>query len=314
MKYTKLTALLALSLAFAQTFDVEAFSTSVKTKEGVVTGVEDKKYATVNWWGIPYAAKAEGKLRYQAPKLAPKHKAPLDCSKVGPVNVQFNGKNVIGEEGALILDITRPNTDEKNLPVLVFLHGGNNQTSHSRLWMGQKFAQEANAVYVSLQYRLGLLGWNNLPAITQGGKWEKSGNFGLADQELALTWVKNNIKAFGGNPNNITVSGFSAGGRDVMAMLISPEFKGKFNKAISFSGGCTVAPYEASQKVIAKNLAPRVVEDQIKADKLSAESWLLSKDKKDLKAVQNYLANIKAERLAPIMSGAGIRMSAFPHL
>ena len=78
---------------------------------------------------------------------------------------KFNGKNVIGQEGVLTLDVYRPDTGEKNLPVLVFIHGGNNQTSNSRLWMGEKFAKEANAVYVSVQYRLGLLGFNNLPAL-----------------------------------------------------------------------------------------------------------------------------------------------------
>lgn len=313
MKRNTVIAALAMCMAVGFTFDAaaEGFSASVKSREGWLQGVKDQKYNTINWWGVPYA---DGSKRFEMAKPLKDHKGTLDCSKVGPVNVQFNGKKVIGTEGALTLDITRPNTAAKNLPVMVFIHGGNNQTSNSRLWMGQKFAEEANVVYVSIQYRLGLLGWNNLPALTQGNKWEKSGNLGFSDQYLALSWVRDNIKAFGGNPDNVTVSGFSAGGRDVMAMLISPEFKGKFQKAISFSGGCTVANYKDSQAVIAKNIAPLVVADGVKADISSAKAWLLSKNNKDQKAVRNYLTNIKAERLAPIMSGAGIRMSAFPHL
>lgn len=169
-------------------------------------------------------------------------------------------------------------------------------------------------VYVSLQYRLGLLGFNNLPALQRGSGLEESGNYGLLDQAEALDWVKQNIKRFGGDPKNITVSGFSAGGRDVLAMLISPAFKGKFDKAISFSGGLTVADAAASQKVIAKKLAPLATEDGKAADVITAEKWLLSEKGSEQKAVRNYLHNMKAERLAPVMAGAGIRMSAFPHL
>lgn len=169
-------------------------------------------------------------------------------------------------------------------------------------------------VYVSVQYRLGLLGFNNLPALADGNAKEKSGNFGFIDQAAALDWVKANIKSFGGDAKNITVSGFSAGGRDVMAMLISPVFKGKFDKALSFSGGLTVADAEASQKAIAQKLAPLVVEDGQQNNLINAENWLLSDKGKDKKAVRNYLQNMKAERLAPIMAGAVIRMSAFPHL
>ena len=313
MKKICLATALALTMSVGFVFDAaaEGFMTSVKTREGVVEGVKDAKHETINWWGVPYA---DGSKRFEMAKPLKARKAALDCSKFGPINVQFNGKKVIGQEGALTLDITRPNTEAKDLPVMVFIHGGNNQTSNSRLWMGQKFAEEANVVFVSMQYRLGLFGWNNIPAIAQGNKWEQSGNLGFADQYLALSWVRDNIKAFGGNPDNVTVSGFSAGGRDVMAMLISPEFNGKFQKAISFSGGCTVANYKDSQNVIAKNLAPLVVEDGVKGDILSAKTWLLSKKGKDMKEVRNYLANVKAERIAPLMAGAGIRMSAFPHL
>lgn len=130
----------------------------------------------------------------------------------------------------------------------------------------EKFAKEANAVYVSVQYRLGLLGFNNLPALANGNALNDSGNYGLIDQAYALEWIKKNIDKFGGDANNITVSGFSAGGRDVMAMLISPLFKDKFDKAISFSGGLTVADFAESQKIIAGKLAPLIVADGICAD------------------------------------------------
>lgn len=290
------------------------FSQEVKIDQGKIKGAVNDKYQAVEWWGIPYAASAKGENRWVAPKKAKKLQDTLDCTKFAPANIQFNGKKVLGEEGVLTLDVARPDTTEKNLPVMVFFHGGNNQTSNSRLWMGQKFAKEANAVYVSVQFRLGALGFNNLPAVAEGSKQEKSGNFGFLDQAAALNWVQSNIRSFGGNPDNITVSGFSAGGRDVMAMLLSPEFKGKFNKAVSFSGGCTVSDYGASQKVLARKLAPLAVEDKVQPNQEAAEKWLLSNNKKDKKAVRQYLMDVKAERIAPLMAGALIRMSAFPHL
>lgn len=269
-----------------------------------------KKYNVVKWFGIPYAEQADGEKRWALPQKAEKYIGVKDCSQYAPANLQFNGKNVIGQEGVLTLDVYRPDTGEKNLPVLVFIHGGNNQTSNSRLWMGEKFAKEANAVYVSVQYRLGLLGFNNLPALANGNALNDSGNYGLIDQAYALEWIKKNIDKFGGDANNITVSGFSAGGRDVMAMLISPLFKDKFDKAISFSGGLTVADFAESQKIIANKLAPLIVADGICADEKDATEWLMQGSDE----VRNYLIKLPGERLAPVMAGALIRMNSFPHL
>lgn len=98
---------------------------------------------------------------------------------------------------------------------------------------------------------------------------------GLLTRRMHWSGLRKNIDKFGGNVNNITVSGFSAGRRDVMAMLISPLFKDKFNKAISFSGGLTVADFAESQKIIANKLAPLVVADGICADEKDAAEWLM---------------------------------------
>lgn len=314
-KLTNLMAATVVALSFwTQTADAANFNNEVKTQQGVVVGAYDAAHQVVAWQGVPYAAPAKGANRWREAQKPLKHKAILDCTKQAPANIQYNGKKVIGEEGVLTLDIVRPDTSEKNLPVMVYFHGGNNQASNSHLMEGNKLAQKGNMVYVSVQYRLGLLGFNNLPALADGNDKEKSGNFGFIDQASALDWVHENIKSFGGDAKNITVSGFSAGGRDVMAMLISPVFKDKFAKAISFSGGLTVADVQASQKVIAKTIAPLVVEDGRQDNLINAENWLLSDKGKDKKAVRNYLANVQAERIAPLMAGAVIRMSAFPHL
>lgn len=312
MQYV-LASLLAASV-FTTAAEAANFNNEVKTQQGVVAGAYDDKHQVVQWLGVPYAQQPTGADRWREAQQAKKHKGILDCTKAVPANIQYNGKKVLGQEGMLTLDIVRPDTQEKNLPVLVYIHGGNNQASNSHLMEGNKLAQEGNMVYVSVQYRLGLFGFNNLPALADGNKNEKSGNFGFLDQAAALDWVRENIKEFGGDAKNITVSGFSAGGRDVMAMLISPVFKNKFDKAISFSGGLTVADADKSKKTIAQKLAPMVVEDGKQNNLINAENWLLSDNGKDKKAVRQYLQAMPAEHLAPVMAGAVIRMSAFPHL
>ena len=306
--YSAFTAALALvaSTSIATTSFAAEFPDTVKVTNGQVKGSYDAAHKTVKWMGVPYA-KAE---RWQVPQKAAKSNAVIDCVEAAPVNIQRGPKGVVGKENVLTCDVYRPDTKEANLPIMVYLHGGNNQASNSRLWEGNKFANEANVVYVSLQYRLGSLGFNALPALKDKG----TGNFGFLDQAKALDWVKANAKSFGGDPKNITVSGFSAGGRDVLAMLISPAFKNKFNKIVSLSGGLTVADEAKSQKVIAHQYAPLVLADKKAATHEEAEQWLLSTNKKDMQEVRQYLNSVSADRLAPIMAGAVIRMSAFPHL
>ena len=280
------------------------------TKQGQVKGYQDADYGVYVWKGIPYASSPTGELRFRAPQDAPSYEGVLDATKPGNVAIQLSGKDVIGSEDCLNLDIYRPATEEANLPIIVYIHGGNNQTGHSGEISGLTLAGQADCVYVSLNYRLGALGFNCLSALNTGNKEEDSGNYALLDIAKALDWVKDNAVAFGGNGKNITVTGFSAGGRDVMAMLISPIFKGKFQKAISYSGGMTVSEVEPSRKVFARAIAPLVVEDKVKSSLDEAYEWLLTSDS----SVRDYLYAIDASRLASIMGNAGIRMSVFPHL
>ena len=124
----------------------------------------------------------------------------------------------------------------------------------------------------------------------------------------ALDWVKENAEVFGGDPENITISGSSAGGRDVMAMLISPLFEGKFQKAISFSGGMTVADPEASAKVDARHLAPLAVEKGVQSDEDAAAEWLMT----DGDDVREFLYSLSDEELAAAFGGAAIRRRCSP--
>ncbi len=278
---------------------------TVKTAYGPVTGTEEAGVRI--WYGIPYGKTPAGTLRWQAPQSPDAWKEPLSCTASPAPALQLSGKNITGTEDCLRLTVYSAESS-RNQPVLVYIHGGNNQTGTSEEIPGTELAKRAGCVYVSVDYRLGLLGFNCLPSLTKysGG----TGNYSMLDMAAALDWIKNNIGQFGGNPGNITVSGFSAGGRDVMAMLISPLFKNKFQKAVVFSGGMTTADVSLSSAKIAAAIAPLAVADGKAQDESSAEKWLLT----DGSDVRTYLYSLSPERLAGLMGNAGIRMSVFPHL
>lgn len=174
--------------------------------------------------------------------------------------------------------------------------------------IGNDLVKRDDCVVVCLNYRTGLLGFNCLPALQT--EEDSTGNYGLLDIACALQWVRDNIAAFGGDASNVTVSGFSAGGRNVMAMLVSPLFKGLFERAIAFSGGMTICDQKDGAAKDAELIAPLAVEDGKAKDVEAAAKWLME----DSDEVREYLYSIKAERLTEIMTDAGIRMAKFLHL
>lgn len=320
----KIAAMLFLSMTLSSVWMPTAFAEDAESvfhadvvqtiQNGEIKGSIVNDNQTLLWKGVPYAAAPVGELRWKAPQDHEDWSGTFDASQDGNIGIQVSGGEVIGEEDCLNMDIYRPNSDDTNLPVLVYIHGGNNQTGTSKEIPFEKLAVNANCMVIALNYRLGCLGFNSLPALKTGTEEENSGNYTLLDFEKALDWIAENAESLGADPTNITVSGFSAGGRDVMAMLISPIFEGKFQKAISFSGGMTVADVEDSQKVTAKAIAALAVEDGKKDTEEEAAAWLLSEEEADKEEVREYLYSIDAGRLAGIMTNAGIRMSVFPHL
>ena len=281
------------------------------TEFGKVQGAVDGESNALIFKGIPYGKAPEGELRWKAPVDPESWEGILDATRSGNMGIQAaRGGDILGSEDCLNLDIYRPNSDEQGLPVLFYIHGGNNQTGASGELNARYLSVLTDSVVVSVNYRLGLLGFNNLPALRTGDRGEDSGNYTILDIAKALDWGQANIGFFGGNPGNVTISGFSAGGRDVMALLISPVVKGKFHKAISFSGGMTLADSDLSTSLIAGAIAPLVVEDGMKTTEEEAAQWIMSPSED----VKDYLYSLPADRLAPLMANAGIRMAVFPHL
>ncbi len=291
--------------AAAENCFAPAPSALCETSFGAVRGTD--KGDRLVWYGVPYGAAPVGALRWQPPQDPAPWTGERDCTRPSAVAYQYANGVPTGTEDCLKLDVYAP-AGARGLPVLVYLHGGNNQTGTTQEIPGDELVVRDGCVFVSVDYRLGLFGFNCLPALRTGA--DGTGNYTLLDIAHALDWVRGNIRRFGGDPRNITVSGFSAGGRDVMAMLASPYFAGRFDKAIVFSGGMTVADEAAGASQIAWAVAPLAVEDGLFADAGAAHAWLLT----DGAEVRSWLYGLDPARLCALMPNANIRMSAFPHL
>ncbi len=292
----------------------EAESLVRNTSYGQVKGTAQENVQV--FYGVPYGADTAGENRWKAPEKPAQWTDIKDCTEPAEMAMQMatsygaDGKpssSLKGSTDCLNLDIYTK-SDAKDLPVFVFLHGGNNQTGSSMDLKGNDMVIKDDCIVVSINHRLGLMGFNCLPALQKDEN--STGNYGLLDIALALQWVRDNISSFGGDANNVTVSGFSAGGRNVMALLVSPVFKGLFDKAVAFSGGMTICDEDAAAKKIASLMASLAVEDGRFATEEEAAQWLLG----DGDDVKEYLYSISSERLAKEVGDAGIRMSAFPHL
>ena len=211
-----------------------------QVESGRLAGVEDG--ATIAFKGIPYAAAPVGSLRWRAPAPAAAWSGIRDASRYGAACPQAPDHHEawaqVGptNEDCLFLNVWRP-TRAGRYPVMVFLHGGGFTYGSAGvpLYDGAKLARRG-VVLVSLNYRLGLLGFFAHPALTREDPDGPLGNYGIMDQIAALRWVRRNIAAFGGDPSNVTVFGESAGAGVVQTLMGTPEATGLFQKAISESG------------------------------------------------------------------------------
>jgi len=215
----------------------------VQTNYGPVKGIaqetaDGKKYTA--FMGIPYAKQPTGELRYRDPQPLEPWKTDLDATKEGPMGYQVNIFNIsadktqktVGADACLVLNVYTPNVTGK-LPVFVWIHGGGfAHGSGGRDFYGPDYLVEQDIVVVSIQYRLGVVGFLSFKDETLG----IPGNAGLKDQSMALKWVKDNVAHFGGDAGNITLAGESAGSASVHYQMISPMSKGLFNRAILESG------------------------------------------------------------------------------
>ena len=209
----------------------------VSTPAGPLIG---RRVGAVNTFlGVPFAASPTGDQRWQAPQPAARWTAPREARAFGNVCAQIAGMGpatgqLQGSEDCLSLNVYAPANarPDRRLPVMVWVHGGGFTFGAGSDYDGSVLAQKYGMVVITINYRLGALGFLALPD-------GLNGNFGLLDQQAALRWVQTNAPAFGGNGHNITLFGESAGGISVCNQLASPLAAGLFGKAIVESGPCS---------------------------------------------------------------------------
>jgi carboxylesterase type B len=319
--------------------------TQRQTAFGAVVGTDHSATSgTYAWKGVPFAKAPMGELRWKAPVDPEPWTTTKFTQQFGNACAQASrlygpGQNnrydatigsslgqTVGSEDCLYLNIWRPAGAATNLPVIVWVHGGSNISGYTAdpMYDGANLARTANAVVVSVNYRLGLLGFFNLGQLKTGDTQDDSGNFALLDIVKALKFVNGNIAAFGGNPGNVTLMGQSAGAVNVYAVMTSPIVTAAspalVHKWIPISGGLSPASElpAGSVATLARAsdfrgqadffLNQMVIADGLAADATAAATYIAGKTAAE---IATYLRSKSADaiwqlvvtKLAPIGAG-----------
>ncbi|RYF61045.1 MAG: carboxylesterase [Comamonadaceae bacterium] len=314
------------------------------TESGPVRGYRDATTQTLAWLGLPYAKAPVGTLRWKPPVPPESWTTARDASQFGPscaqggryfspapgnapfgLSVRDGFGKPVGSEDCLTLNVWRPAASEGRLPVLFFIHGGSNISGYSAdpIYHGARLAQQADAVVITVNYRLGLFGWLDMEQLKTGEPVEDSANFGLLDQIQALRYVRANVEAFGGDPENVTILGESAGAVNVWSLMVSPLTEGLFHKAVSMSGGITTTPRVQGLSYSHLLLKSLLVDDGTVPDEAAAGAWILNHSADAIaaymrgKSTEEILAISLAQsglKEAPAMFPDGAVVPLDPHL
>jgi para-nitrobenzyl esterase len=292
------------SLKSLQGTDSAQVGVERRTSEGIVIGEENIATNTISWKSIPYARPPIGDLRWKAPQPPQKRSAALKAAAFCEICPQYTDHDlniatpqiISGNEDCLYLNIWSPKKAKGNLPVFFWIHGGGNSTQWPLLSRhdGGILANKGNMVVITVNYRLGPMGFMNHPALKTGDDLGDSGNFGLLDLITALKWVQANIKHFGGNPRNVTIAGESSGAVNVLFFVASPMAKGLFHRAIAQSPGLGLYPLTPAQGAaqIDTIIAKFLVKDGKAGDPKAAATMLAAMPAKEVEA---YLRSKKAQ-------------------
>jgi para-nitrobenzyl esterase len=267
--------------------------TTVPTEAGLVSGVTGGNGMVKIFKGIPFAAPPVGELRWRPPMPVPHWEGIRKCDVFPPSAIQnkpaplamwtkeFMAPEEPLSEDCLYLNLwTTASAADENRPVIVWIHGGafTGGSGSVPLYDGEEMAKKG-VVFITINYRLGIFGFLAHPELSGESPDKVSGNYGILDQIAALQWVKNNVAAFGGDPNSVTIDGQSAGAFSVNALMISPLAKGLFQRVIAQSGsmfGC--------EQLIGQNLenAEKAGLDLTKVLKISTIRELRAKPAEEL--------------------------------
>ncbi|KAJ8734928.1 hypothetical protein PYW08_014178 [Mythimna loreyi] len=207
----------------------------VRIQQGEVRGRKDPEGGLYAFLNIPYATAPTGTDRFKAPYPAPVWLQPLEAVDKGIICIQTTSHFIdvtskTMQEDCLVANVYVPDTDEKNLPVIVYVHGGAFEFGYGNMLTFNHLVKSKKVIVVNFNYRLGVHGFLCL------GSEHAPGNAGLKDQVALLRWVNKNIASFGGNPNDVTIAGYSAGSVSVDLLMLSKSAEGLFNKVIPESG------------------------------------------------------------------------------
>jgi len=308
------------------------------TQQGNVVGFTTRRGAHA-WFGIPYAKPPVRELRWRAPQPPAPWTGQREALAIGSVCMQFPsaisgvapGKGPadapIGNEDCLYLNVFAPvdaSAATPERPVMFWIHGGGNSIGQGGTYDGSELAKRHDVVVVTFNYRLGPFGWFAHPALKTAERSadDNSGNYGTLDAIAALEWVRDNIAAFGGDASNVTIFGESAGGTDVLALLVSQRAKGLFHRAIVESGGLYLTPIasaanysdaaEPGHKMSAREIVNRMLERDGRAkDRAEAKT---AQDAMSDADVRTYLLNEPAEGIMRLFSGGAFGMIDAPEV
>lgn len=272
----------------------------VKTRYGAVRGYEDKS-ETWSWKAIPFAAPPIGELRWKAPRDPAPWEGVRENNAFCPPGTQYApvGDLIVGSEDCLYLNVWRPRSAERNLPVYFWIHGGGNSigSAGSQDYNGANLASRSKVVVVTTNYRLGPLGWFTHPALREdepGTSEDGSGNYGTLDMIQALKWVRYNIEAFGGDPDTVLIAGESAGAVNVFSLLISPRAAGLFHRALAESGVARTSAIEEGERAATDLIERLLVRDGLASDLAQASTVLAGMSPA---AIETYLRSKSSKGL-----------------
>ncbi|MCP5180222.1 MAG: carboxylesterase/lipase family protein [Pseudomonadales bacterium] len=280
--------------------------TRVTTTSGPVVGRE--KAGVFLFAGVPYAAPPVGALRFRAPLPHVGWKEPLECRRFGAAAPQVSTGGMTDpspvrwSEDCLTLNIQTPSLDDGRRPVLFWIHGGGYRTGQGAIpwYNGAAFCRNGDVVVVSINYRLGALGFTDLSALD--GSYATSGVNGTLDQIAALKWVRDNIDRFGGDPEKITIAGESAGGFSVATLLANPQCQGLFRGAIAQSGAGHHTLPPAAGRVVGEHFLRALGADSIAAAHAASVDDILT-------AQSTVIRELEAR--AGFVNGLGLPVSPF---
>lgn len=299
---------LFLSLAFLLPMMGTMAQPQVKTAEGILEGKDLSGIKVFK--GVPFAAPPVGNLRWKAPQPAKHWDGVREAKEYGPNPMQeplfgdMNFGTKVNSEDCLYLNIWTPaKTMKEHLPVLIYFNGGGlmaGSGSEAR-YAGDAMARKG-IISITANYREGIFGFFAHPQLSKETTYKGSGNYGFMDQVAAIKWVKDNIEAFGGDPNRITIVGESAGSMSVSALMASPLCQGLFAQAMGSSGSVmgfkkVLTLKEAEQKGV--EMAQKIAAQMVgKTDKTKGKA----SKKKAPKADIDMLRNLPAEELLKLAS------------